>query len=914
MGIPILKPETTDARCPRPWPLAAPVVALAFLVAWTALYANASSAVTRPADYRFFPPFEPGFDRNRNDHLGAEYYAIARSLYEGRGFADPFRSQTGPTAWMPPVLPGLLAALLWATGGDRDAVMNAVVCAQAASLVAAGVFVLWFTRRTVPGVSRWAAVGVYAALLLAHFALAFQETHDSWLILLALTLVLAGACAARPLGSAARAAAWGAVGGLAALISPVVGFVWGVLTVAEPVRTRSAGRLLLAGAAAALALTPWTLRNYQAYGRLIPVKSNLAYELYQSQCLEPDGLLRLTELLRHHPYNGPNAEAEAYRRLGETAYLDGKAAAFRSAVAADPWDFAGKVGNRFLAATLVYTPMNPRGEDRAYWGLWISRVTHALPFLSAVLLLATARSFGLRREQGVVLLAYAAYLLPFVLVSYYDRYAFPLVGVHALLMLCAGERLTRLTGQWVEGPVPPAPGPPPTGAPRGPRMHRWAAGLLVCGGLWWWYGGDFLERLDGPKYDRGGNTVVIPDFFQEWYSARLWWEGRPVYTSLRTGDHHLNLPPGVTGHFFEWNAHPPGAILVALPLGRLDFRDALPAWNLVSLWALAGSVLLVVSRLGSPVPGWAVAPAVTALLLTNPFWTQITHGQLNLVLLLLFVGAWAADRAGRVALAGCLVGAAAVIKLFPAYLLVYFVLSRRWRGLVAGLLSIVTGVVLTSAILGWDVWYVYFTEVVPHTKEYATIWVNASLPGFWLKLFDPAMSWFVFHPWPIVRDRGLATAAALASAAAVTALLWWRTRPGKPAADPDARFAATVVACLLLSPTTWDHYFLLLLLPVVLLMRRLPAGWPRLALWAVLVVLAASPYRLAGTGMLLAGVSADRPGGGWESPPWLTATALSIQTHALLVLFGLLLFGRRFTDDRPTEPPAAVTASRTITN
>src|SRR5262249_11656265 len=93
-------------------------------------YANLSFLVTDRADYRYFPPFEAGHDRNQNRHLGAEYLNIARSLAAGRGYADPFGDATGPTAWMPPVLPLTLAGLLWANGGDLDEVTAWVVALQ----------------------------------------------------------------------------------------------------------------------------------------------------------------------------------------------------------------------------------------------------------------------------------------------------------------------------------------------------------------------------------------------------------------------------------------------------------------------------------------------------------------------------------------------------------------------------------------------------------------------------------------------------------------------------------------------------------------------------------------------------------------------------------------------------------------
>ena len=48
------------------------------------------------------------------DHLqfGWEMGRIARALVTGFGYADPFTGHSGPTAWVPPLYPLLLAACL----------------------------------------------------------------------------------------------------------------------------------------------------------------------------------------------------------------------------------------------------------------------------------------------------------------------------------------------------------------------------------------------------------------------------------------------------------------------------------------------------------------------------------------------------------------------------------------------------------------------------------------------------------------------------------------------------------------------------------------------------------------------------------------------------------------------------------
>ena len=81
---------------------------------------------------------------------------------------------------------------------------------------------------------------------------------------------------------------------------------------------------------------------------------------------------------------------------------------------------------------------------------------------------------------------------------------------------------------------------------------------------------------------------------------------------------------------------------------------------------LAVSALLIIENLGLSVSPWAFLPAVALLLLCQPFWHQMVHGQLNLLLLLVFAGVWAADRHGHSRWAGALLGMATAIKKVPA--------------------------------------------------------------------------------------------------------------------------------------------------------------------------------------------------------------------------------------------------------
>jgi hypothetical protein len=409
------------------------------------VYANLSFLVTNRASYRYFPPFQPYVNLNNNRGLGAEYSNIADSLTAGDGFAHPFReTSNAPTAWMPPLLPFLYAGLFWMCAGARDAVVTVVVGLQVLTLIGTGLLILILARQTTSRVGQVVVAVVYFLGVLSHFRLCFQVTHDSWLVLLILDLLIAGFCWCRPLAHRGWAAGWGVFGGLCALVNPVVGLAWAILSLVVGVRQRAWAGVGLAALLTGVTLTPWTVRSYLAFGRLIPVKSNLAYELYQSQCLQPDGLIQVKTFL-HHPGRTDNKEGQEYRSLGEIAYLDRKREQLWQAVWADPADFVDRVAYRLLGATLWYVPFDRAVEAKHRPVVfWTMRLIFPLPFLACLVLLFTGIRQPLTGIQWTVISVYSLYLLPYIAASYYERYGMPLLGVKVLLVLWAADRLLAI--------------------------------------------------------------------------------------------------------------------------------------------------------------------------------------------------------------------------------------------------------------------------------------------------------------------------------------------------------------------------------------------------------------------------------------------------------------------------------------
>ena len=95
---------------------------------------------------------------------------------------------------------------------------------------------------------------------------------------------------------------------------------------------------------------------------------------------------------------------------------------------------------------------------------------------------------------------------------------------------------------------------------------------------------------------------------------RNWWNGLPVYTN-----HRVTIPRyiGPVDPFclqVEFNAHPPSSVLVMIPWAMLDYRDALLAWNVLSLAMLVASLEIIRRSLELPLTVELIAQMVIFLL------------------------------------------------------------------------------------------------------------------------------------------------------------------------------------------------------------------------------------------------------------------------------------------------------------
>jgi hypothetical protein len=413
--------------------------------------------------------------------------------------------------------------------------------------------------------------------------------------------------------------------------------------------------------------------------------------------------------------------------------------------------------------------------------------------------------------------------------------------------------------------------------------------LVLAGLVCWWRGPAYRQAFVVNYYPYGG-TLFQPDFFQEWASARNLFNGLPIYTPHEiTLERYLGMRPNTSDpYFIAVNAHPPTSVLLALPFAALNFADAFALWNVLSLLALAVSAGLIVYNHGLPFSIWDLLPAITLLLLCNSFRHQMIQGQLNLVLLLLVTGTWAAERTGRPVWAGVLLAAAAAIKLYPAFLFLYFAMRGRWRALAAGAVAFFVLTALTALILGPQAYTDYFLHVLPRTALWRSNWVNLSLSGVWFKLFDPSKQFPPIELHPLIWNPAVAWMGMVCSAMVLTTLLYRVVPRLRSPQDADLGFSLCILAMFLVSPITWDHYLLLLALPIAVLWQRFPReGMGREVLVFCVFILCWEPWMVMEHVLILLDSDHVRSTGAWLAEPVETLTALSVPCYALIGLFAM---------------------------
>ena len=375
----------------------------------------------------------------------AEEANIAWHVALGHGFRSPMDASptAPPSAWSAPLYPLVIAAAYRLFGIGSSGAVTALMLLNA---VFFGMIVVG-TERLATRLFGSQIPGLLAAGLFASHPLFLFYMGDFWDGFMSLAIFVWLTVAALRLSDAAasggrishvNAGALGAGMGILLLTNASYAVGYPVLLYIAFRQSLSASRWRFAAVtcvACLVVISPWTIRNYEAFGRLIPIRTGSGIQFWIGNAPVSEGWLD-AKAFAVHPYVNPT-ERQSLLTLGEPAYNDLAFKRFEGGLVADPLGYVARCLRRSMYL-LVSEPTEREDYPLLFnweWDgiFWDGFLLNASVAILGVGGMVAARRFR-SRQWGLPVLA-ASVALPFIATAVTDRYSLPL---RWLLVMYAG--------------------------------------------------------------------------------------------------------------------------------------------------------------------------------------------------------------------------------------------------------------------------------------------------------------------------------------------------------------------------------------------------------------------------------------------------------------------------------------------
>jgi 4-amino-4-deoxy-L-arabinose transferase-like glycosyltransferase len=250
-----------------------------------------------------------------------EVSSIAASLAREHGYSSPFLHETGPTAWVSPAYPLLVAGAFKVFGVYTNGAALVILGLQCAMAAATGVVIYALGERTLGK-----GIGLFSAWIWTVSPIFFRWPV-SWIWDFALSALLLASIlwVVLDVAESGKQSKWlcfGGVWGAAALTNPslisICPFTYAFAALANRRATRpwlkNVGYSLLLMLAL---LSPWAIRNQLVFGKTIILRSNFWFEFHLGNYHYSNGM----GYLGFHPGANPR-ELRRYIELGEQGYIN----------------------------------------------------------------------------------------------------------------------------------------------------------------------------------------------------------------------------------------------------------------------------------------------------------------------------------------------------------------------------------------------------------------------------------------------------------------------------------------------------------------------------------------------------------------------------------------------------------------
>jgi Dolichyl-phosphate-mannose-protein mannosyltransferase len=386
-----------------------------------------------------------------------ETWSVGYTMATGKGFASPLAGMQGPTAWVAPLYPAMIAFALKVFQMDRYAAV--IVCLTVNCIVAA--LTCWPVYEIGKKIGNH-RIGLAScwlwAFLPASVIFSLEWLWDPSFSAFFMALLLFWTLDLPAESSLLAWARYGLLWAVAVLMNPAIGILFPFLLLWLAQRRKQSQLPWLPKVSLVVilflsCLAPWTARNYAAFGKLIPIKDNFGLEFW----LGNNPSVKRDWSPDKHPVSVPQ-EMQQLIRLGEVDYMSAKQREAIEFIKSHPAVFLKSSFDRIVD---TWTGLNDVPSDR-----WVNTLHAGTAYIwstTAFSLLAFVGLFLVVRSGGFAIAP--VWIAPiFFPVTYYIthsqlRYRHPIDPVITVLAVYAlahvGSRVfTNGESQDAPEPVP----------------------------------------------------------------------------------------------------------------------------------------------------------------------------------------------------------------------------------------------------------------------------------------------------------------------------------------------------------------------------------------------------------------------------------------------------------------------------
>jgi 4-amino-4-deoxy-L-arabinose transferase-like glycosyltransferase len=357
--------------------------------------------------------------RALEDHFqfGWEAGRVARAVVQGRGYSDPFGTGSGPTAWLAPLYPLIIAASFKLFGIYTPAAawvllaLNSACCALVAPAIYEIAIRCYGSDKKGLSIARWSGWlwALYPAAMQYAVRWIWEMSLTVMLFAWVLVFVLRICDEQLPRKKLIDWCVFGSLWGLICLNNPALMLFFPVCILWLLWHTKSRATAIVQAILACIVFTacisPWVWRNWVVFHQLIPTRGNLGAEVYEGNGPGSNGFPWGATI----PIDNRNPDMIEYKRIGEFQYVQKRGRMANAYIATHRRHFAEISLKRFY----FFWVSVPHPTDKHPFFEYVREFDYC--FLSISGLLGLGLSLK-RRIPAAGLFAWAFLLLP---LSYY---------------------------------------------------------------------------------------------------------------------------------------------------------------------------------------------------------------------------------------------------------------------------------------------------------------------------------------------------------------------------------------------------------------------------------------------------------------------------------------------------------------